>query len=150
MSYYSFKSPLGDLTAFENQGALVALEWGWVDGGCETALLRSTEQQLDDYFDGRRQLFDLPLAPDGSPFQKKVWTALQRIPYGSISSYRDLARSVDSAPRAIGGACGRNPLPIIIPCHRVLAANGTLGGYSGFDGLPTKRFLLNLEGWTEQ
>lgn len=149
MSYYSFKSPLGDLTAFEDHGYVVALEWGWVDGGSETALLRSTEQQLDDYFDGRLRSFDLPLAPDGSPFQKKVWTALQHIPYGSVSSYRDLAREIDSAPRAIGGACGRNPLPIIIPCHRVLTANGSLGGYSGFDGLQTKRFLLALEGWAE-
>jgi methylated-DNA-[protein]-cysteine S-methyltransferase len=149
MSYYSFKSPVGDLTAFEDEGRLVALEWGWVEGGCQTTILRAAEQQLDDYFDGRRKAFDLPLAPDGSPFQKKIWAALQKIPYGSVSSYGDLARDVGSAPRAVGGACGRNPLPIIVPCHRVLAANGSLGGYSGLDGVQTKLFLLTLEGWTE-
>ena len=150
MSHYSFTSPLGDLTAFEHKGKLVALEWGRVDGGSDVPVLRTTEAQLDEYFDGQRKTFDLPLDPDGSSFQRKVWSALRRIPYGSVSSYGTLAHEVDSAPRAIGGACGRNPLPIIIPCHRVVAAGGSLGGYSGFDGLETKRFLLALEGWTGQ
>jgi methylated-DNA-[protein]-cysteine S-methyltransferase len=148
MSHLSFKSPIGDLTAFEDEGRLVALEWGWVDGGSDLPVLRNAERQLEDYFDGRRQTFDLPLAPAGSPFQHKVWAALQRIPYGSVLTYGALATALGSAPRAIGGACGRNPLPIIIPCHRVLAADGSLGGYSAFDGLETKRFLLALEGWT--
>jgi methylated-DNA-[protein]-cysteine S-methyltransferase len=148
MSHHSFQSPLGDLTVFEDKGNLVALEWGWVDGGDDVALLQDTERQLDEYFEGRRKTFDLPLAPDGSSFQRKVWSAMRRIPYGSVSSYGTLAHEIDSAPRAVGGACGRNPLPIIIPCHRVLAAGGSLGGYSGFDGLETKRFLLALEGWT--
>lgn len=150
MSHHSFKSPLGDLTAFEEDGKIVALEWGWVDGGGGNAVLQSAERQLDEYFEGRRKTFDLPLAPDGSPFQRRVWTALRQIPYGSVSSYGELAHVIDSAPRAVGGACGRNPLPIIIPCHRVLAANGALGGYSGFDGLETKRFLLVLEGWPDR
>jgi methylated-DNA-[protein]-cysteine S-methyltransferase len=149
MSYYSFNSPLGDLTAFEENGDLVALEWGRVEGGHQTSVLRLAEQQLDDYFGGRRKSFDLPLAPDGTAFQKKVWAALQCIPYGSVSSYGHLAHDIDSGPRAVGGACGRNPLPIIIPCHRVLTVAGALGGYSGLDGLQTKRFLLILEGRNE-
>jgi methylated-DNA-[protein]-cysteine S-methyltransferase len=147
MSSLSFKSPLGDLTVFEEQGQLVSLDWGWVEGGVDTPLLRKAQQQLEDYFDGRRHFFDLPLAPNGSSFQKKVWAALQRIAYGTTVTYGSLAQTVDSGPRAIGGACGRNPLPILIPCHRVLAANGSLGGYSGLDGVDTKRFLLSLEGW---
>jgi methylated-DNA-[protein]-cysteine S-methyltransferase len=150
MSHHSFKSPLGDLTAFEEDGNLVALEWGWVGGGGDGGVLDAVERQLDEYFEGRRKSFDLPLAPDGSSFQRKVWAALRRIPYGTVSSYGTLAHQIDSAPRAVGGACGRNPLPIIVPCHRVLAAGGSLGGYSGFDGLETKRFLLSLEGWSGQ
>ncbi len=147
MSYHSFSSPLGDLTIFQTEENLVALEWGRVDGGKTTPLLQRAEQQLEEYFDGKRQVFDLPLAPDGSAFQQKVWMALQHIPYGSVSSYGTVAAEVDSAPRAVGGACGRNPLPIIIPCHRVLASGGMLGGYSGLDGVETKKFLLTLEGW---
>lgn len=148
MSYHSFGSPLGDLTVFEDNGQLVALEWGRVAGGGDTvAVLQLAEQQLDDYFAGRRRVFDLPLAPDGSAFQQKVWMALQRIPYGSVASYGQIAEDIGSAPRAIGGACGRNPLPIIVPCHRVVGAGGSLGGYSGLDGLDTKKFLLSLEGW---
>lgn len=147
MSHLSFKSPVGDLTLFEHHDSLVALDWGWVEGGNETELLAAARRQLEEYFDGERKTFDLPLAPDGSAFQKKVWSALQSIPYGSVLNYGMLAHQLGSAPRAIGGACARNPLPIIVPCHRVLAANGALGGYSGMDGIDTKRFLLALEGW---
>jgi methylated-DNA-[protein]-cysteine S-methyltransferase len=147
MSHVSFHSPLGDLTAFAEKGNLVALDWGRVESGAETDLLRETRRQLADYFAGRRKTFDLPLAPNGSVFQRKVWAAVCRIPFGSVSSYGGLAHQIDSAPRAVGGACGRNPLPILIPCHRVVAADGTLGGYSGFHGLDSKRFLLALEGW---
>ncbi|PKU21771.1 methylated-DNA--[protein]-cysteine S-methyltransferase [Telmatospirillum siberiense] len=148
MSYHSFSSPLGDLTVFETDGKLVALEWGRVPGGDGSAgVLQMAERQLDDYFEGRRKSFDLPLDPDGSVFQKKVWAVLQHIPYGSVMSYGQIALHIDSAPRAVGGACGRNPLPVIIPCHRVVAAAGSLGGYSGLDGLDTKKFLLTLEGW---
>ncbi len=147
MSYLSLKSPLGDLTLFEEGGKIVALEWGRVDGGTETPLLGEGRNQLEQYFDGERQGFDLPLAPSGSAFQRKVWASLQHIPYGEVRRYGDLAAELGSAARAIGGACARNPLPIIVPCHRVVAAGGSLGGYSGLEGLDTKRFLLTLEGW---
>lgn len=141
-------SPVGTLTLFEDQDALVALDWGWVEGGTETPLLEAARQQLEDYFAGQRQDFALPLAPHGTAFQQKVWTAMAAIPYGQTRTYGQLAGLLGTAPRAVGGACGRNPLPIIVPCHRVLAAQGRLGGYSGLDGLESKRFLLTLEGWT--
>ena len=148
MHYLSFSSPVGDLTLFEEDGKLISLDWGAVEGGESNPLLEEARRQLDDYFDGQRQSFDLPLAPMGTVFQQKVWHALQDIPYGSVSRYGELARLIDSGPRAVGSACGRNPLPIIIPCHRVIAADGSLGGYSGQDGLETKQFLLTLEGYT--
>ena len=103
------------------------------------------QRQLDAYFAGHLTRFDLPLAPSGSPFEVGVWTAMAEIPYGETRVYGELAASVGSAPRAVGRACGRNPIPIVIPCHRVLAKAG-LGGYSGSGGLATKRHLLALEG----
>jgi methylated-DNA-[protein]-cysteine S-methyltransferase len=145
MAYFSFSSPLGDLTLFEENDHLIALESGRVDGSEATALLLSARQQLDDYFDGQLTAFSLPLAPHGTAFQKKVWAAMSRIPFGKTATYRSIALEIGSAPRAVGGACGRNPLPILIPCHRVLAANGSLGGYSGFNGPDSKQFLLSLE-----
>ena len=146
MNYRSIHSPLGELTLFEEDGKLVALDWGWVEGGGDAPVLTAARQQLDAYFDGRRRQFALPLALDGTPFQQKVWAALRRIPYGEVLNYGALAAQIGSAPRPVGGACARNPLPIIVPCHRVMAADGGLGGYSGLDGVNTKRFLLALEG----
>lgn len=146
MPYLTIFSPIGDLTLFEEDGKLVSIDWGAVDGGEETPLLLEAAQQIEDYFDGKRQEFNLPLAPFGTAFQKKVWAALQTIPYGQVLRYGEMAERLDSGPRAIGGACGKNPLPVVIPCHRVIAADGSLGGYSGQDGLETKKFLLTLEG----
>jgi methylated-DNA-[protein]-cysteine S-methyltransferase len=100
---------------------------------------------LQKYFDGKRMSFDLPLAPEGSDFQKRVWAALCAIPPGETRSYADVARTIGSAPRAVGGANGANPIPLFIPCHRVIAADGSLGGYSGADGPATKRYLLDHE-----
>jgi methylated-DNA-[protein]-cysteine S-methyltransferase len=101
--------------------------------------------QLADYFDGQRTTFDVPLAPLGTDFQRRVWRALQDIPYGTTISYGELARRIGtpSASRAVGLANGRNPISIIVPCHRVIGANGTLTGYGG--GLERKRLLLSLE-----
>jgi len=146
MPYLTCPSPLGALTLFEEDGKIISLDWGAVDGGEETPLLRKAADQLEAYFDGELKQFDLPLDPHGTAFQKKLWRALEAIPYGSTLTYGELASRIDSAPRAIGGACGRNPIPIIIPCHRVLAAGGKMGGYSGHEGTDTKEFLLHLEG----
>ena len=111
-----------------------------------TPLLEKAEGQLREYFEGNRTSFDLPLAPQGTPFQQKVWAALRDVPYGQTRSYKDVARAVD-CPRgcqAVGQANSRNPIPILIPCHRVIAANGSIGGWRG--GPEMKRALLDLEG----
>ncbi|MBC7952089.1 MAG: methylated-DNA--[protein]-cysteine S-methyltransferase [Rhodospirillaceae bacterium] len=148
MSYIAYNSPVGPLTLFEEDGAIVAVEWGWPPDSTEppSPLLERARDQLEAYFEGKLTQFDLPLEPAGTAFQKKVWQALAQIPFGATRSYAELATELGTAPRALGGACGRNPLPILIPCHRVLAAKGGMGGYSGMDGIDTKRFLLNLEG----
>lgn len=115
-------------------------EWEPDDGGLDEAV-----RQLDAYFQGTLRTFDLPLAPQGTPFQQTVWEALRRIPYGQTVSYGELARRIGrpAAVRAVGLANGSNPIAIVIPCHRVIGANGTLTGYGG--GLPTKQALLALE-----
>ena len=106
---------------------------------------RTTIKQLDEYFDGKRQDFDLPLRPAGTEFQRQVWQALQQIPYGGTWSYGELAMHIGkpNAFRAVGVANGMNPIPVIIPCHRVIGSNNKLTGFGG--GLETKAFLLNLE-----
>ena len=148
-------SPVGPLRLAASEDGLCLIEFpdprhpwradaGWRDG--DSDVLAETRRQLDDYFAGTRRDFDLPLAPRGTPFQLGVWRALATIPYGTTISYRELAERIGqpSAMRAVGAANGRNPLPIVVPCHRVIGADGSLTGFGG--GLPTKRFLLQLEG----
>ena len=137
---------MGPLTLFAQENCLAALVFGDYGGYDDLPLFRETERQLGEYFAGRRRHFDLPLCPAGTDFQRRVWRALADIPYGTAISYRELARRVGSPKgyRAVGQANGKNPLPIILPCHRVIGADGALGGYSG--GLDRKRFLLDLEG----
>jgi methylated-DNA-[protein]-cysteine S-methyltransferase len=117
------------------------------DGSDVPPVLKETATQLEEYFAGERTSFDLPMELDGTEFQRQVWTELTRIPYGETISYGELARRVGrpNGPRAVGQANGRNPIPIIVPCHRVLASNG-IGGYGG--GLKVKRALLSVEGVT--
>lgn len=146
MPQLSLHTLCGELTLTEEDGAIVALDWGRGRDQEPTPLLRRAAGQLQDYLDGLRLGFDdLPLNPAGTPFRQRVWAAMRAIPPGETRSYAELARLLGSAARAVGQACGANPLPILIPCHRVVAANGSLGGYSGGDGLATKRFLLDLE-----
>ena len=111
----------------------------------QTSLLQETEEQLNEYFAGVRREFDLPLAPRGTPFQQAVWQQLLRIPYGEVRTYGQLAAALGKpgASRAVGSACRRNPLCILIPCHRVVGADGSLTGYAG--GLDIKEYLLELE-----
>jgi methylated-DNA-[protein]-cysteine S-methyltransferase len=146
MTQLSLHSPVGDLTLSEDDGAIVALDWGWGAAQTPTPLLQEAKRQLERYFDGALTAFDLPLRPHGTAFRHRVWTAMGRIPYGATRSYGQLAAEVGGPARAVGGACGANPIPILIPCHRVLAAHGSLGGYSGEGGVETKAFLLRLEG----
>lgn len=155
--YYTYvESPVGPLLVAAADDGLHAIEFhvsrhpvargedDWVEG--DHPLLRLAAAQLREYFAGTRRTFDLPLAPDGTAFQRRVWQALATIPYGQTVSYAELASRVGkpSASRAVGAANGRNPLPIVLPCHRVIGADGSLTGFGG--GLPTKRFLLELEG----
>lgn len=144
MPSLSIPSPVGQLTIEEAGDRILAIRWGEGPGGNGSPLLAEAARQLAAYFDGRLRDFDLPLAPYGTVFEGRVWAAMQGIPYGETRSYGDLAVVTGSAPRAVGRACGKNPIPIVVPCHRVLAKSG-LGGYSGEGGLATKQCLLALE-----
>ncbi|HEX3954847.1 MAG TPA: methylated-DNA--[protein]-cysteine S-methyltransferase [Stellaceae bacterium] len=144
MPSLSVPSPIGQLAIDEKDGAIVAIRWSNETAGNGSPLLSEAARQLAAYFDGTLTRFDLPLAPAGTPFEMRVWTAMRAIPYGETRYYGDLATATGSGPRAVGRACGRNPIPIVIPCHRVLARGG-LGGYSGDGGLVTKQHLLAIE-----
>ena len=144
LSSVAIDSPVGRLTVSATPEAIVSVAWTDDPQGEPNALLIEARRQLEAYFTGRLAHFDLPLMISGSPFDKRAWEAIHRIPYGQTRSYGELAMEVGSGPRAIGGACGRNRIPLMIPCHRVLARHG-LGGFSGGTGLPTKRWLLELE-----
>ncbi len=156
--WHEIDSPVGRLLLAGDGESLIQVSFqagprprqapdGWV---ADPAPFRDAIAQLGDYFDGRRRGFDLPLEPRGTEFQRRVWRALTDIPYGKTISYGELARRIGqpSASRAVGLANGANPLPIIVPCHRVIGANGSLTGFGG--GLPIKRQLLALEGATPE
>ncbi len=146
-------SPVGDLLLIGDGERLRGLHMqtgrrpGSVPAGSRTAdePFAEVREQLAEYFTGERVEFDLPLAPLGTPFQERVWGALTEIPYGRTASYREIAERIGrpSASRAVGAANGRNPISIIVPCHRVIGAGGELTGYAG--GVERKRFLLELE-----
>lgn len=143
-----FSSPVGTLTLTEEEDALTGLYFGRLSRQGQEVLspvLEETARQLSEYFSGKRREFSLPLSPKGTEFQLRVWRALETIPYGETRSYGDMARLIGSpkACRAVGMANHRNPISIIVPCHRVVGANGSLTGYGG--GLDAKRFLLDLE-----
>lgn len=148
MTQAGLDSPIGPLTVIAQGDAVVRVDWGEHsdDNAGGSPLLAEAQRQLRAYFEGKLSTFDLPLAPDGTAHQRRVWQAMQEIPPGEWRTYGALAAAIGSSARAVGTACGRNPIPIIIPCHRVLAAGGRIGGYSGSGGTGTKRFLLSLEG----
>ena len=153
--YKEIKSPVGKLKLVASSKALVAVLWeqerpnrvklSTMNLDPRHPILIEAERQLSEYFTGERIQFDLPLQLDGTEFQKKVWQALRDIPFGKTKSYLDLARAVGSphASRAVGAANGKNPLSIVVPCHRVIGADGTLTGFAG--GLATKAALLAFE-----
>ncbi|SHE98458.1 methylated-DNA-[protein]-cysteine S-methyltransferase [Litoreibacter ascidiaceicola] len=139
------ESPVGPITLIERNGAIVELEWDNSGDIVQTGVLGDAVTQLQEYFAGSRQVFDLPLEPRGSAFQQKFYAALSAIPYGETRTYGDLAAELGVSAQAIGQACGANPIAILIPCHRVLGATG-LGGFSGAGGVEAKIELLKLEG----
>ena len=151
MRYSTLTTPIGELViTADPDGAITSLHLpnrppdttGWER---DDALLEPARRQLAEYFAGERTAFDLPLRPAGAPFQKQVWDALLRIPYGETASYGEIAREIGhpTAFRAVGAANGQNPIAIIVPCHRVIGSNGSLTGNGG--GLPAKRAHLDLE-----
>ena len=140
-----FNSPIGLLTLVETDSAITSLEWRKSGANQETTLLLLAKKELAQYFGGELKVFTAPLDPSGTAFQKRVWKTIMAIPYGEQRTYRDIANILNSSPRAVGGACGRNPIPVIIPCHRVVGSNGDLTGYTAADGIKTKSFLLEHE-----
>ena len=144
MPSLTVKTPVGPLTVTETEGAITAVTWGG-NAQDETQLLEEAKAQLDAYFGGDLQKFDLPLTVHGSDLQRQVCAEMLKIPFGETRTYGDLAKALDTPAQAIGQACGGNPIPVIIPCHRVLAASG-LGGFSGGTGIETKVALLKHEG----
>ena len=143
-TYYD--SPLGRLVIKEKDDRIVSLDISEEEGiDEETPLLIKAKLQLDEYFQNKRTNFDLPLETEGTVFQKTVWNELRKIPYGKTTSYKNIASKIGNknATRAVGGACGANPIMILIPCHRVIGANGNLTGFAG--GLSIKEKLLDLE-----
>lgn len=162
MQYYrtTMNSPIGELTLLANDDGLVAIDWS-DDTGHHTAVpdghdvddvsandhsvLRQAADQLDQYFEGERTRFDLPLAASGTAFQHQAWEALVRIPFGETVSYGEQALMLGdkNKARAVGAANGKNPIPIIVPCHRVVGSNGHLTGFAG--GLDNKAWLLDHE-----
>ena len=145
MSQLSMHTPVIDITITELDGSIIALDWGWSPFQETSPLLIEAKRQLDASFDGDLKDFDLPITPLGTKHQEKVWQAMREIPYGETVTYGDLAKDIGSAAQPVGTACGRNPIPILVPCLRVVGSAGKLGGYSGDGGLYTKRALLVLE-----
>jgi len=146
-----YESPIGKLTLASNGEAITQVEF---EGSRhplpehprgDDKVLKQARKELDAYFAGKLKTFTVPVAPAGTEFQKKAWKALQKIPYGATRSYGQQARAIGApqASRAVGAANGRNPIPVIIPCHRVIGANGSLTGFGG--GMERKKFLLDLE-----
>lgn len=140
-------SPVGPLRVFEENGAITRVTWAAKVGeaGNETPLLLCARDQIAQYFDDPSVPFDLRIHVEGSPFLRTLCAAMSAIPCGETRSYGDLARALGVSPQAVGQGCGANPVPVLIPCHRVLGANG-LGGYSGAGGIETKVWLLKHEG----
>mgnify|MGYP001029782339 CR=1 FL=1 len=137
-------TPLGPLSVISTAGRIERLRWGDFSAGPRAPEIAAALDQLAAYFAGDLREFDLPLHVEASPFQQAVCTAMLAIPFGETRTYGDLAHDLDVPAQAIGGACGGNPIPVIIPCHRVLGAH-SLGGYSGDGGVETKVWLLKHE-----
>lgn len=148
MAFEYMQTPLGWLRIQATDTGIAAIDFDVEPDSPSqgNAITRQCRQQLEEYFAGQRRYFDLPLAGAGTAFQQRVWQALRQIPFGTTCSYRDIATAIGqpAAVRAVGAANGRNPLPIVVPCHRVIGHNGTLVGFSG--GMDKKEWLLRHEG----
>jgi len=151
-SSITFKSPIGLIRVFESNGKITSIDLA-VSGSKETSstnpILGQAKKEIDSYFAGTLTKFTMPVdLTKGTPFQRAVWKEINKIKFGQVKTYADIARAIGKplAARAVGGAVGSNPIPLVIGCHRVLGSNGKITGYSGGKGIPTKRILLKLEG----
>ncbi len=149
-SLFFYETEIGTISIAEEDNFITEITFGMGDEDkniplTETPLTKETARQIREYLSGKRKSFDLPIAPSGTEFRQKVWSALQSVPYGETRSYKEIAVQIgnENACRAVGMANNKNPLPIIIPCHRVVGSDGKLVGYAG--GLEIKEYLLNLE-----
>ena len=138
------QTPIG-LIGIYGSKSITNITWTKRHGNSRLPELRRAREQIIAYFASRLFRFDLLLEPSGTVFQRKVWEHILSIPYGKTLRYGDVARALNTSPRAVGGACARNPIPLLIPCHRVVGKTGALTGYSGGGGLRTKQVLLSLE-----
>ena len=159
MNYYTKLTKFGNITLVEDKGFLVALTFGDINDGIKSKKVKFSKflkkfmsaaieiafLELEEYFDGKRKEFDVPMNPSGTSFQQKVWSFLISVPYGSVATYKDIAERIgnSNASRAVGMANNKNKIPIFIPCHRVVSADGSMGGYA--DGVEIKQKLLELE-----
>ena len=148
MHFYIYQTAIGVLTLCEEKGCITAISTNYrpeTGEEKETETIRRAYTQITEYLEGKRKIFDLPLAATGTEFQKRVWKALSEIPYGETRTYGEIAAAIGNpkAARAVGMANHRNPLMIVVPCHRVIGSNGKMTGYAS--GLDTKEFLLKLE-----
>lgn len=155
MSICYIDSPVGRLALEADDDCVTSVRWAGpgerassssAGTGAPSLVLKEASRQLDRYFGRRLKRFDLPLAARGTDHQKRVWAMMSEIPFGETATYGGMAMALGSGPRAVGMACARNPIPIIVPCHRVLGSGGKQGGFSGGRGLPTKHQLLAIEG----
>ena len=144
MASISVETLIGRIGIEETDGAVTRVLWESRGADDPSDLLREAARQVEAYFEGSLDAFDLPLEPKGSEFHRSVWREMLAIPKGETRTYGELAKKLDCMPQPVGQACGANPIPIIIPCHRVLGANGP-GGFSGADGVETKITLLRHE-----
>lgn len=146
MYQYSYDTVIGKIYIAEKDNCICNVSFGTLNyKEKETYLIKKTYSQLKEYFAGNRKIFDIPISANGTEFQIKVWKELQKIPYGKIRTYKEIAENIGNknASRAVGMANNKNPIAIIIPCHRVIGSNGDLTGYAG--GIKLKQYLLNLE-----
>ncbi len=147
MAQICFHSPIGDISVFSDGGKIISVDYGWgADNEESDSFVEAAKKQIIEYLSCKRKVIDLPIEISGTPFQEKVWRYMLTIPYGEVRTYGQAARDLNSSPRAVGGACGANHLPILIPCHRIVGSNGKMTGYSGGEGVETKKMLLRIEG----
>ncbi len=148
MNYFYKKTKIGYITIFENNEKIIKLRLDKIEDNSNfilSPLIEKTFIELEEYFEGRRKKFDIPIKPEGTDFQKKVWQELTKIPYGTYTTYKDIANKIKNknASRAVGSANNKNPILIIIPCHRVIGSNKKLKGYS--EGINYQKMLLKIE-----